>query len=61
MYLTIVGIRSYTKKNMHIVKMFLCFCVQVLLLIVPASGASLAAGEYGVSVPANVVANIVIT
>lgn len=45
------------KKKMHIVQI-LCFEIQVLLLIVPASGASLAAGEYGVCLPAKVVASV---
>lgn len=42
---------------MHIVQI-LCFKIQVLLLIVPASGASLAADEYGVCLPAKVVASV---
>lgn len=42
---------------MHIVQI-LCSEIRVLLLIVPASGASLAAGECEVSLPANAVASI---
>lgn len=58
MYLTTEYIKwLYTKKKMHIVQI-LCFEIQVLLLIVPASGASLAAGEYGVCLPAKVVASV---
>lgn len=57
MYLTTEYIKWLYTKKMHIVQI-LCFKVQVLLLIVPASGASLAAGEYGVCLPAKVVASV---